>query len=93
MKGLDRYLSGERAPIDADPCECSDPGCTAHKGSSCRRAGEYVLYRVDMHDATGTLFCDLCAEDADSSGLFTEQSPQQREDSAVDALDRMLGDV
>lgn len=54
-------------------CECSDPGCKSamHAGfSTCSNSGRIVLYRVDMEDQTGTLFCSACAGDAMESGLF-----------------------
>lgn len=53
------------------PCECADPGCPVHEGSSaCKHPGVLILYRVDMHDETGTAFCNDCADDAERSGLF-----------------------
>lgn len=54
-------------------CECSDPGCKNHPGKSvCGVArGVVNLRRVDMEDATGTMFCDECADDAFESGVFT----------------------
>ena len=53
-------------------CECCDDRCRVHKGSSiCHRRAEYLLYRVDMYDETGTAFCTDCSEDAFESGLFT----------------------
>jgi len=53
-------------------CECSDKGCKAHEGiPSCESVYTVALYRIDMQDETGTLFCDSCAEDAMDSGLFT----------------------
>jgi hypothetical protein len=52
-------------------CECADGGCPACHGD-CEREATVTLHRVDMEDRTGTLFCDECAEDAMSSGLFTE---------------------
>lgn len=55
-------------------CECSDPGCPAHKGvSHCATQATDLLYRVDMQDETGTAMCDKCADDAFSSGLFTTE--------------------
>lgn len=54
-----------------DRCECADPGCHVHAGESkCRRPGADVLFRVDMDDVTGTMFCAPCAEDAQESGVF-----------------------
>ena len=53
-------------------CECSDPGCKGHKGQSeCTGESNQILYRVDMQDETGTAMCDVCADDAFASGLFT----------------------
>lgn len=58
---------------EAGQCECADRGCKEHKGqSSCLAAGDTILFRVDMADETGTLFCEACATDAMESGLFTE---------------------
>lgn len=57
-------------------CECSDSGCHAHNGRSvCTSRGTAVLYRVDMEDQTGMLFCEDCAADAMESGYFTTESP------------------
>lgn len=58
-----------------DPCECADPGCAHHKGAStCPKphTGARLLFRVDMDDRTGTVFCDACADDALDSGLFRD---------------------
>jgi len=53
-------------------CECSDPGCPHHKGKDiCTRRGYDILFRSDMEDETGTVFCADCADDAFTSGLFT----------------------
>lgn len=53
-------------------CECSDLGCPVHEGkSNCERLAHETLYRVDMEDQTGTLFCHECASDAFDSGVFT----------------------
>lgn len=52
-------------------CECCDPLCPVHTGSSqCDRLGVDRLYRVDMIDLDGTLFCEGCADDSIQSGLF-----------------------
>jgi hypothetical protein len=52
-------------------CGCADPGCPVHKGASeCKGHTDTRLYRVDMRDTTGTLFCWACADDAFDSGLF-----------------------
>lgn len=57
-------------------CECSDPGCPVTHGQGCRAnaAGKrgVILYRIDMEDVTGTLFCWSCANDATDSGVFTD---------------------
>lgn len=58
-------------------CECSDPGCVC--GGRCAGRGTVILYRVDMQDETGTLFCENCASDALDSGLFTEEDPTTEE--------------
>ena len=51
-------------------CECADPGCPGHKGTSdCFRKQQTVLYRIDMEDRTGVAFC---ADDAGDSGLFSD---------------------
>lgn len=51
------------------PCECADPACPACHGR-CRNAGRVLLYRIDMADETGTLFCEPCADDAASTALY-----------------------
>lgn len=61
-------------------CECSDAGCKGHKGTSdCRAVALQILYRVDMQDEAGTAFCDACADDAFSSGLFTTIEDEEEE--------------
>jgi hypothetical protein len=58
-------------------CECLDLGCKAHPGKACTDVGEgptEILYRIDMDDKTGTCFCVPCAEDAMSTGLYTEEA-------------------
>lgn len=58
-------------------CECSDNQCPVHNGQNeCVNLGEVVLYRVDMEDLTGTLFCEECASDALDSGLFVEHDQE-----------------
>ena len=55
-------------------CECSDPGCLAHKGQDEHsELATTILYRVDMIDETGTAMCDDCADDAYESGVFTDR--------------------
>jgi len=52
-------------------CECCDRGCPVHLSfAGCRNEATTVLYRFDMNDETGTMFCDQCAVDALESGLF-----------------------
>lgn len=55
-------------------CQCYDQGCPAHTGVGYCREETYpknVLYRVDMTDESGTVFCPECLQDALESGLFT----------------------
>jgi hypothetical protein len=53
-------------------CACVDIGCPVHKNrAGCYNDADTILYRVDMEDATGTAFCERCADDAMDSGLFT----------------------
>jgi hypothetical protein len=54
---------------DLASCEDSDTGCH-HCAGRCTRSASVILYRRDMEDATGSLFCDPCAEDAMESGCF-----------------------
>ena len=52
-------------------CECGDRGCPMHLGHAiCPADGTTLLYRIDMHDASGTLMCAACATDALDSGIF-----------------------
>jgi hypothetical protein len=63
------------AVLGDDHCECSDPGCPAHKGkSSCERKANQTLWRVDMDDESGTRFCQRCADDAFDAGVFTDEA-------------------
>ena len=57
-------------------CECSDSGCPCCNGQ-CRNDGSVRLYRIDMYDETGILFCEECAEDAMESGLFTDREDDE----------------
>lgn len=53
-------------------CGCADSGCKVHTPRpNCVNGANTILYRVDMDDASGTLMCDDCANDATMSGLFT----------------------
>ena len=48
-----------------EKCECAGPGCpVVHLGKVCGWPPATRLYRVDMEDWTGVLFCHACAEDA-----------------------------
>jgi hypothetical protein len=58
------------------PCECTDPGCPAHLGAHTCREVTYprnVLFRVDMQDQSGTVFCHECMADALDSGLYSSE--------------------
>ena len=67
------------------PCECSDPGCSTHKGKeSCQQYGYTILYRVDMQDEAGTMMCIDCADDAFSSGVFTTRDEELDDDEQLD---------
>lgn len=56
-------------------CECSDIGCSMHKGIDEHSAlATTILYRIDMIDETGTAMCGGCADDAYESGVFTDSS-------------------
>jgi hypothetical protein len=58
-------------------CGCHDQNCEASHLGQCDNEGTERLYRVDMYDNEGTLFCEDCADDAVDSGIF---SPFSRED-------------
>lgn len=63
-------------------CECSDSGCFHHKGkSSCHDLAVSILYRIDTEDITGTAFCEMCANDAFESGLFTDSTEEDEIDN------------
>lgn len=52
-------------------CHCFDKGCPVHKGQHlCPNKALVRVYRVDMHDRTGTQMCEGCANDALDSGVF-----------------------
>ena len=58
-------------------CQCTDRGCPVHEGKkSCDNKGAEILYRTDMHDETGTVFCEECASDAFDSGIFTSDDAE-----------------
>lgn len=66
-------------------CECTDPGCPVHKGtSSCARESLTTLYRVDTADETGTAMCEACADDAMASGLFSTVEGDDEDDDSED---------
>lgn len=55
-------------------CECADSMCPEHNGEiKCRHQGVQVLYRIDMQDYYGTVFCLACANDAMKCGLFSDE--------------------
>jgi hypothetical protein len=55
-------------------CECADPNCPFHRGESeCSKPVELQLFRSDMQDESGTLFCADCGTDALNSGLFSTE--------------------
>ena len=63
-------------------CECGDADCPVHPGGFyCTRDASdgQTLWRCDMHDRGGTLFCAGCAEDAANSGLFSDMSSERKE--------------
>jgi len=61
-------------------CKCADPGC----GQCCGGRKPHSpgrptrVYRVDMDDTTGSLFCSGCAQDALDCGMFSSQPPGKR---------------
>lgn len=58
-----------------EACECADHACPHHPGRDCSNVGVCsTLYRRDMADDTGTVFCASCSEDAWDSGLYTDHS-------------------
>jgi len=61
----DRHLSFP----DLASCDDSDPLCP-HCAGRCTRSASVVLQRIDMEDAEGTLFCEVCSSDAMESGVF-----------------------
>lgn len=69
-------------------CECEDtadghPVRTEERNENRARCLNLVstlaepLYRVDMDDESGTLFCEHCAEDAMESGVFTSRDDEE----------------
>jgi len=69
----DTYPANRTADEDAEEdcaeglCECEDPGCAC--GGTCAEDASQTLRRVDM-DGAPVRFCEDCAEDALSSGVF-----------------------
>ena len=57
-------------------CECADPGCSACRGL-CTNKATFLLFRIDMQDADGVVFCRGCGRDALDCGLFTEAEDTQ----------------
>lgn len=56
--------------MKTEPCECEDPGCGECNGL-CENVGTVRLFRIDMDDHFGVLFCETCADDCYESGLFS----------------------
>lgn len=54
-------------------CECVDSGCSCY--GDCAEDGAVRLYRCDMNDHIGTLFCQDCADDAYGAGVFSDEAP------------------
>lgn len=73
-----RTIKMSKANINKSKCECSDPGCKHVKmlhnyyglSSQCDKKADVQLFRSDMEDRAGVLFCDECASDAMESGVF-----------------------
>ena len=73
-------------------CECSDQGCSEHEGKEdCKESANTILYRVDMQDASGTLMCDDCANDATMSGLFVSADDIELEEPECDCTQGAQG--
>lgn len=51
-------------------CECIDRDCPSHPGMGCIRQATTRLFRADVEDETGTMFCTYCAQDAAQSGPY-----------------------
>ena len=75
-------------------CQCVDSGCPVQHGPwsrdrqfPCHGVASITLYRVDMDDETGTLFCEACADDAADSGLFSCDPPSADIDAFGDPRD------
>jgi hypothetical protein len=60
-------------PTIEHSCECDDSSCPVHEDSEeCPNPGTVLLHRIDMgDDDEGSYFCEACAEDALSSGVFS----------------------
>jgi len=63
-------------------CKCDDPGCGQCCGGRKPHSPGRVsrVYRVDMEDRTGSLFCSGCAQDALDSGMFSSRPPGKRKE-------------
>jgi hypothetical protein len=69
-------------------CECADPGCPVHKGvDHCQMFAVMRLFREDMLDLTGVLFCQKCGEDALASGVFRGDDEDPPDDDMADVLE------
>lgn len=64
-------------------CQCADGGChTPLPDARWPLCGRPIgdggrLWRSDMQDLTGTLFCEHCWLDAVQSGVFTNEPPRR----------------
>jgi hypothetical protein len=59
-----------------NPCDCADTICPEHYGEHCRRKCRTKrLWRVDMEGGPVN-FCPTCREDAERSGLYTDEPPR-----------------
>jgi hypothetical protein len=51
-------------------CECADSKCPTACNGKCQMAASYLLFRTDMEDLGGTMFCAGCGDDAYESGNY-----------------------
>jgi hypothetical protein len=56
--------------VDAGGCECEDKLCPCHTGRICEAMAVQIVRRIDFDGQPVCRFCDACAEDAISSGVF-----------------------
>lgn len=75
-------------------CECSDRNCPEHAArAACVNAAETTLYRIDTQNASGTAFCEACAEDAIASGVFSSDAPSDEDDDEPTEGDYQINSV